>query len=415
LSCRENAHGGAQSGTIRRLNSPIWGDGAGCSEVSSIRRIKEVKRAIIREHSKPNNFRAFTQVLTTFGCLALLWWFAALSVAVSPWLTAAVVFLISLFTLRVFALMHECGHGSLFRTQSLNRAFGFALGVVAGMPQYVWSQNHNFHHVHNGNWEKYRGPYTTLSTGEYAALSSAQQYMYRWKCSILGTPIAGFIYLIFNPRFTWLKGSIEFACHVIRRKIAQPTGSMHSHATSFKARYWKSTKEYRHMAWNNLVLITVWVLMCFALGTSLFFKVYLISLSLAGAAGIVLFTVQHNFKHSYATDGQCWDCDIGAIEGTSFLVLPAWLNWFTANIGYHHIHHLSASIPNYCLIACHNKYKHLFSDVSRLRLAHVYGSLKYILWDTQARQLISVAEYRHQISEVREARCDQARSAIPKA
>jgi omega-6 fatty acid desaturase (delta-12 desaturase) len=367
--------------------------------VSSIRQIKEEKRTIIREHSKPNNFVAYFQVLTTFGALALLWWLVALSTAVSVWLTAAVVVLISLFTLRVFALMHECGHGSLFRTQSLNRAFGFALGVVAGMPQYVWSQHHNYHHTHNGNWEKYRGPYTTLSTSEYAALTALQQFMYRWKCSVAGTPIAGFVYLIFNPRFTWLKGSIEFVCHIIRQKIAQPRKSLSAHAASFKTPYWKSAKEYRHMTLNNVVLISAWILMCFALGSSLFFKVYLISLSFAGAAGIVLFTVQHNFKHSYASDGHGWDCDIGAIEGTSFLELPAWLNWFTANIGYHHVHHLSASIPNYCLIACHNEYKDLFSDVSRLRLAQVCGSLKYILWDTRARQLVSVAEYRRQISE----------------
>ena len=367
--------------------------------MSSIRQIKEEKRTIIREHSRPNNFVAFVQVLTTFGALALLWWLVALSVTVSVWLTAAVVLLISLFTLRVFALMHECGHGSLFRTQPLNRAFGFALGVVAGMPQYVWSQHHNYHHTHNGNWEKYRGPYTTLSTSEYAALTALQQFIYRRKCSVAGTPIAGFVYLIFNPRFTWLKGSIEFVCHVIRQKIAQPSGSIKAQAASFKTPYWKSAKEYRHMTWNNVVLISAWVLMCFALGTSLFFTVYVISLSLAGAAGIVLFTVQHNFKHSYASDGQGWDCDIGAIEGTSFLELPAWLNWFTANIGYHHVHHLSASIPNYRLIACHNEYKHLFGDVSRLRLAHVCSSLKYILWDTRARQLVSVAEYRQQINE----------------
>ncbi len=103
--------------------------------------------------------------------LALLWWAALLSVHLSYWLTVAAVLLISLFTVRAFALMHECGHGSLFRTQRLNRAFGFLLGVVSGMPQYVWSQHHNFHHANNGNWEKYRGLYTTLSVDEYAAMT----------------------------------------------------------------------------------------------------------------------------------------------------------------------------------------------------------------------------------------------------
>jgi acyl-lipid omega-6 desaturase (Delta-12 desaturase) len=81
----------------------------------------------------------------------------------SRWLIVPAVVLISLFTLRAFALRQECGHGSLFRTQALNRACSFLLGVVSGMPQHVWSHHHNFHHANNGNWEKYRGLYTTLS------------------------------------------------------------------------------------------------------------------------------------------------------------------------------------------------------------------------------------------------------------
>jgi omega-6 fatty acid desaturase (delta-12 desaturase) len=369
--------------------------------VSSIRRIKEQKRIIIREHCKSSDLRGLAQVLTTFGALALLWWAAVVSVGISLWLTVAVVLVISLFTLRVFALMHECGHGSLLRSQGLNRAFGFLLGVISGMPQYVWSQNHNFHHAHNGNWEKYRGPYTTLSVDEYAALSAAQQRLYRYKCSLAGAPIAGFIYLIFNPRFTWITGSFAFLSHIVRQKIAQPRRSLKEHVASFKSRYWKSAREYRHMCWNNLVLLTAWALMCFGLGTSLFFVVYLISLSLAGGAGIVLFTVQHNFRHAYASEEQGWDYDIGAIEGTSFLILPTWLNWFTANIGYHHIHHLSARIPNYRLIACHEKYRHLFCDVTRVKLAHVHQALRCILWDKRARQIISMAEYSQRLNAAR--------------
>jgi len=369
--------------------------------VSSIRRIKEQKRAIIGRHTQADNVKGLTQVLTTLAFLALLWWVAALSVDVSHWLTGTAVLLISLFTLRVFALMHECGHGSLFRTQWLNRAFGFLLGVVSGMPQYVWSQHHNYHHAHNGNWEKYRGPYTTLSVDEYAAMTDGQQRRYRRKCSLAVVPIVGFIYFIFNPRFTWLKGSIGLASHIVKRKVTQPNLSMKTHAASFETRYWQSDKEYWHMFWNNVVLLSGWGLMCWAFGTVLFFTIYLISSSLAGGAGIVLFTVQHNFKHAYASDGRHWDYDSGAIEGTSFLILPRWLNWFTANIAYHHIHHLSAKIPNYCLIRCHNEYRYLFSDVTRVKLSQVHKALKYILWDTRAQRIISVAEYRQQLNQAR--------------
>ena len=136
-------------------------------------------------------------------------------------------------------------------------------------------------------------------------------------------PLAGFIYLIFNPRFTWLKGTIGLLIHTVRQKLAQPGVSLRAHAASYQTRYWKSAREYRHMLWNNLVLLSIWALMCWVCGTAVFFSIYLLSVSIAGGAGIVLFTVQHNFEHSYASDNAHWDPDTGAIEGTSFLVLAA--------------------------------------------------------------------------------------------
>ena len=305
---------------------------------------------------------------------------------------------ISLFTLRVFALMHECGHGSLFRSPGLNGAFGFMLGVISGMPQYVWSQHHSFHHAHNGNWERYRGPYATLSVNEYAAMSATRQRRYRQKCSMGAAPLAGFIYLIANPRLTWFRGSIELVIHMVKTRIVQPKLSWGQAAASFETRYWKSSKEYRHMSWNNVVLLSAWTLLCWAMGPVLFFSVYLLSLSIAGGAGIILFTVQHNFEHSYASDSKDWDYTTGAISGTSFLVLPSWLNWFTINIGYHHVHHLSAGIPNYCLVQCHKDQEHFFVEVRRLKLSQVAGALKCILWDERARRIISVAEYRQQLA-----------------
>ena len=364
----------------------------------SVYRVKEEKQAIIRKYARSNDSRALTQVLMAIAFLALAWWVALRSVGVSHWLTAFVILPISLLTVRVFVLMHECGHGSLFRSQNLNRAFGFLLGVVVGMPQYVWSRHHSYHHAHNGDWEKYRGLYATLSVNEYASMSSRQQWMYRCKCNIGLSPLAGLIYVIFNPRFNWLKGSIGLLGHILKRKLAQPGLSMKAHAASFQTRYWQSPKEYWHMSWNNAVLLSGWALMCLTCGPVVFFTIYLISTSLAGGAGVVLFTVQHNFRHSYASDTRHWDYERGAIEGTSFLVLPRWLNWFTANIAYHHVHHLSSKIPNYRLIDCHNECRHFLSDVTRVRLSQVPTALKYILWDTRKQRIISVAEYREGFS-----------------
>jgi omega-6 fatty acid desaturase (delta-12 desaturase) len=104
--------------------------------------------------------------------------------------------------------------------------------------------------------------------------------------------------------------------------------------------------------------------------------------------------VQHNFEHSYASDSESWDSDEAVLHGTSFLALPSWLNWFTANIAYHHIHHLSARIPNYRLAECHEEFRDLFTGVRRIGLFQVREALRHILWDTESRRIISVAEYR---------------------
>ncbi|MGA7538230.1 MAG: fatty acid desaturase [Steroidobacteraceae bacterium] len=365
--------------------------GGGYITVESNDCLKQQKCAMIARYARSEDRRGLAQVFTTLLPFALLWWAAIRLSSVSLWLTAVPLLLIILLNVRVFGLMHECGHGSLFRSRWLNRLVGFLLGVISGMPQYVWAQHHNYHHAHNGNWDRYRGPYTTLSVDEYAALSRARQRMYRFKCSLVAAPLAGFIYLIFTPRFTWIKGSIAMAMHALRQKLAQPGVSLHTHAATYQTRYWKSAREYRHMSWNNVVLLSAWTLMCFECGIAHFFCIYVLSVSIAGGAGIVLFTVQHNFKHSYASDGEHWDQDTGAIEGTSYLVLPRWLDWFTVSIGYHHIHHLSAGIPNYRLAKCHEEYRHLFSRVTRVRLCEVRGALKCILWDRRAQQIIAVA------------------------
>jgi acyl-lipid omega-6 desaturase (Delta-12 desaturase) len=365
--------------------------------VSLIESIDQQKRTMIGRYTRSNDAKGLTQLLTTFGPILLLWWAVIASTGGSLWLTAATVPLLSLFTLRAFTLMHECGHRSLFRSRKLNRAAGFVLGVVSGMPQFVWSRHHDYHHTHNGNWEKYRGPYTTLSTDEYAALSKTQQRMYRGKCSIATAPFTGFIYLLFNPRVTWLLGSVGLVVYVLKGKAAAPKSSLRQLAACYKTRYWSSSREYWHMFWNNVVLLSVWIFMCSALGPILFFSIYALSVSIAGGAGIILFTVQHNFEHAYASDSKHWNYDIGATAGTSFLILPRWLNWFTLNIGYHHIHHLSSRIPNYCLAECHREYQHLFSKVTRITLSQVYGCLKCILWDVRGQRIISVAEFRHQV------------------
>ena len=359
---------------------------------------QELKRTLIARYARPEDRQGYTLAFTTLIPLATLWYGAASSTRISYWLTAGGIVLMSLFLLRAFVLMHECGHGSLFRTQSLNRAFGFLFGVITGMPQYVWSRHHQHHHSTNGNWAQYRGPLNVIPVDEYAAMTARQQRRFRYSRNIWLTPVAGFIYLILAPRINLLKGSAGLFLHIIRGKLAQPGVAIATLAPTFKTPCWSSMREYQHMLWNSSVLFVAWGMMAWLVGPLLFLVCYVISVSLAGAAGILLFTVQHNFEHSYASLDEGWDSTTAALTGTSFLQLPHWLNWFTANIAYHHIHHLSSRIPAYRLAACHDQYRHLFAGVTRISLTQIPRAFKYILWDTLARRIVSVADYQHQLA-----------------
>jgi acyl-lipid omega-6 desaturase (Delta-12 desaturase) len=197
-----------------------------------------------------------------------------------------------------------------------------------------------------------------------------------------------------NPRLTWLKGSEQLLLHLARSKCAQHGVSLRALARDFRTRSWATAQEYRHVSANNLALLALWGVLAWLVGPMLFFGVYIAALSLAGGAGIAIFAVQHNFERAYASGDGGWDHHRAALEGTSFLLLPRWLNWFTANIAFHHLHHLSARIPSYCLARCHDEYAALFADVTRIGFAQIPRALRCILLDTQAKRIVSVAELR---------------------
>jgi acyl-lipid omega-6 desaturase (Delta-12 desaturase) len=368
----------------------------GRTDLSPTKELTQRERAVVKQFAGGDDRKGFLQVLTILVPLPALWWGVAWSATVSYWLTAGVTLLMSLFLVRAFVLMHDCGHGSLFRSPRLNRFVGFVFGVFSGMPQYVWSNHHAYHHATNGNWDRYRGALLTKSLAEFEALSGVQRRLYALLRTLWMTPLHGFLYVLFFPRVTWFLGSLRLLAHVTRRKLAEPGLPFRACAAGFQTPYWKSAKEYWHMFGNNLVLLSAWLVMSLLLGPALFFSVYVSAVSLAAAMGIVLFAVQHNFEHSYASGDEGWDSEIAAIEGTSCLVLPRWLNWFTADIAYHHVHHLSSAIPNYRLRDCHREFAELFAGVRRIALSDIPAAYRCNLWDTRARRIISVAEYLEQ-------------------
>lgn len=361
--------------------------------------LKQKKQDLITQYAVRHNGFALYQVLSTIFPYCLFFYLAIVTQTISYWLTALCIGVLILFIMRVFMMMHDAGHGCLFVKPWQNRIVGFIMGVLCGVPEYVWSKHHAYHHATNGNWSKYRGPLAVLSSEEYAKLSKKKQKSYVNSRNILLAPFAGFMYFIFSPRFTWIKGSLQFVVFCVKSKLKQPQIDINKIASQFETGYWANWKEYRHMAANNVVLFSLLIVGCWLFGATPFLVVYFIALSLAGALGIILFTVQHNFEGSYAVGDDGWDYNTAAIEGTSYFDLPRILHWFTADIGYHHVHHLSARIPNYKLRECHEEYQDLFKDVPTIRLHDVLKSFKYILWDEASGRLMTIDEFHQEYSQ----------------
>jgi omega-6 fatty acid desaturase (delta-12 desaturase) len=338
--------------------------------------------------------------------VALLWglvsWIGRHSAALPLPLPVALLpplVLLVLFSARSFSLMHDCGHEALFRRRWLNRAAGFLLGVVNAIPQHPWARGHAFHHKHNGNWERYRGPSALITLAEYRQLPQRQRRLY----SLLRQPLmllpGGFFYLVIKPRLQLLLGASEFLVATARglaaalaergwRALAELPALVRGHRSS----HWYTAGELADLVANNVLVITSWLLMAQWLGAGLFWSCYALVMACSAAIFICVFFVQHNFEGSYAHGSDDWSYLRGALEGSSNLELPRWLDWFCADISFHSIHHLCERIPNYRLRACHNSNAHLLSGCRRLTLSEIPGCFAYILWDEAGQRLVTLAE-----------------------
>ncbi len=349
----------------------------------------------LQPYTKKSNGIATMQVVVTLIPYILLWVAYLHLFEFSPWLVIPFSLVTSFFVLRFFILMHDCGHGALFKSNLANQIVGFFLGVLTGLPQFAWSKNHAYHHSTNGDWVKYGGVFNIISTDEYSKLSAKQQKNY-WRFRQPAILIlAGFYYGLFNPRFTWIVGTITVFVKIIRSLFKFNLSATIDTAKKWESKYWKGEKEYLHMTYNNFVLLSAWVVMCNAVGVAEFFVFYVITNSLSGSMGILGFTIQHNFENSYATDTAHVNHYKGALEGTSYFIFPRAINWFTANVAYHHIHHLSPAIPNYRLAACHRKWESLFTNVKKVYPRDLLGTFKYQLWDPKQGTIVARADTAH--------------------
>lgn len=347
----------------------------------------------LNSYMKSNDLLATFQILNTLIPYLCLWFLAVKVATISIWFLPPIIILMSLFSVRSFSLMHDCGHYSLFSSKKVNRCVGFLLGVINAIPQYPWSRDHAYHHKTNGDWERYRGVADFLSTEEFAKLSQKDRQIYQFiRQPIMAIP-GGFFYLAIAPRLALVLGVYDLIRHLVNYRQQHPHLSWSEAIATHKSKHWQSRTEFWDLLLNNICVISSWIVLSNLLGAGFFLSVYSIVVTLSAVVFIWVFFIQHIFEGSYAHQTADWDYLTGAIEGSSYLELPLILKWFTADIGYHNIHHLSERIPNYHLEACHRQNSHLLSNVKTLRMGDMLDCAKFILWDADSNSLVSIDSF----------------------
>jgi len=334
---------------------------------------KSAWKEIVAKYQRPSRGRSIWQMVNTLVPYVGLWYLMYLSLAVSYWLVVPLVILMAGFQVRVFIIHHDCGHGSYFKSQKANDVWGFITGVLTFTPYYLWRWEHAVHHASSGDLDRRgTGDVWTLTVQEYLEASRWKRFAYR----LARNP---FILFVIAPLFLFL----------VKHRFAPARAA---------------ERERRSVAWTNLALLGVAVFMSMIFGLKAYLLIQVSIIAIAGSAGVWLFYVQHQFEGVYWERQNNWDYVTASLQGSSFYKLPKVMQWFSGNIGFHHIHHLSARIPNYNLERCH-KAEPLFQTVKPITLFASFKSFTFRLWDEQRHKLVGYSHLRtlrrHQRQTVR--------------
>ena len=255
---------------------------------------------------------------------------------------------------RTFIIFHDCGHGSFFKSKKANTWMGRITGLLTYTPYYRWRHDHAIHHATAGDLDRRgKGDVYTMTVEEYLAIPWWKKLGYR---------------IMRHPVFMFLFGSL--IVFVAAQRIPPRKGK----------------REITSVWMTNLSLAIYITGMSFLFGWKAYLFVQLLVIFFGASVGIWLFYVQHNFEGVYWERREQWDYFKASMQGSSFYKLPAVLNWFTGNIGYHHIHHLGAKIPNYNLPKAF-KENPIF-HVKPVTLWSSFKSLTLRLYDEKTRKLV---------------------------
>ncbi len=322
----------------------------------------EVWREIVARYQRPSTSRALWQIMNTVIPYGAVWYLMYLCRPVSWWLVVPLAVLAGGLLVRVFIIFHDCGHGSFFHSKLANNTVGVIAGLLTFTSYYHWRWEHAIHHSSAGDLDRRgTGDVWTMTVQEYLESSRWKRFAYR----LARNPIVLFI---IAPLFLFL--------------IWQRFPSL------------KADRRERHSVYAmNVAILAMAIILSRVFGFQAYLLIQLIVLMVAGSAGVWLFYVQHQFEGVYWERGDDWNYTAAALQGSSFYKLPRILQWFSGNIGFHHIHHLSPRIPNYNLERCHRA-NPLFQSVKPITLFASMKSFTYRLWDEQGRRLVGYSHFK---------------------
>ena len=348
----------------------------GCTQLSighnlppAMRDAQSLNR-LLAPYRAPSNARGVVELAIT--ALPFLFLFALAFVLHAYgywWISLLVAIPAGGFMVRLFTIQHDCGHGAFFRNKLANDWVGRALGVFTLTPYDFWRNTHAIHHSSSGNLDRRGiGDVDTLTLAEYLSRTPWRRFLYRLYRHPLVLFVLGPIYLF-----------------GIQHRL--PLGLMRN---GWKP--WISTQA------TNVAIAAAAAFLMWAGGVKAFLIIYPPIMFIAACAGVWLFYVQHQFEGTVWTDNESWTFHGAALQGSSFYDLPPVLRWFTANIGIHHIHHVSSRIPYYRLPRVLRDYPDL-AKIGRITMVESLKCARLTLWDEQRQRLISFRDARRRAAE----------------
>lgn len=313
----------------------------------------------LKKYEGGDSGKSLFQLMLTLFCYSLLVssMFYLVYTGKPYWISLLLAVPAAGFHIKTFIIMHDCGHNSYFKNPGLCTLTGRICGLITFTPYYDWRRSHAIHHASVSNLDKRGiGDVWTLTVEEYRSSPVIKKMIYR----IFRNPV--FLFGI-APVFLFL---------IIMRF---PHDNM-------------SRKELKSILLTDLMLGIIITALSLLFGFPVVLKVILPIVFLSTMGGVWLFYVQHQFENVYWAHSSVWSLEKAALNGSSYYKLPGIINWFSGNIGLHHIHHLNSRIPNYNLRKCFREIPQV-KDIKPITFFHSIKLAFLNLWDEKSGKLIN--------------------------